>query len=197
MSEGYVGVKFETVFVERRAPKHKCIKELIFWCRKFSEMGIAPKHAAGSYGNMSCRTPKGFIITGASTNHENMKETDFAEVLSVSGKQVRAIGLCAPSSESVMHHMIYSTRPDINAIFHSHDDIVLKNAKKLGIPVTEKEEPYGTPELMEQAKKLCMHDYFILKNHGIISLGKTMKEAGKRAVEMHKKAAELSRTVKQ
>lgn len=79
-------------------------------------------------------------------------------------------------------------RPDVNAIFHGHDTNMLKNAEKFGVPVTEKEEPYSTLELVEQAKKLCVHKYFILKNHGIISLGKTMHEAGERAVVMHKRA---------
>ncbi len=193
MSEGFVGVKFQTIFVEKCVPKDNCINGLIFWCKQFSEIGICPKHEKGSFGNLSARTEKGFITTGSGTDHENMKETDFAEVVSVSvlEKKVSAIGLCAPSSESIMHHAIYSMRPDVNAIFHGHDTEVLKNAEKLGIPVTEKEEPYGTVELMEQAKKLCMHDYFILKNHGIISLGKTMKEAGERAVEMHKQVVRL------
>lgn len=190
MSEGYAGVKFETIFLERRAPKNPCIKELILWCKKFSEMGICPKHEKGSFGNLSARTEKGFITTGTGTDHANMKPADFAEVISVSvpEKKVSAIGLVAPSSESIMHYAIYSMRPDINAIFHGHDAAVLKNAENLGIPVTEKEEPYGTLELAEQAKKLCNHDYFVLKNHGIISLGKTMQEAGKRAVLMHEKA---------
>lgn len=193
MSETFKGVKFETIFVERHAPKNPCVKELIFWCKKFSEIGILPKHGTASFGNLSARTKNGFITTGSGTDHEKMKETDFAEVVSVSvtEKKVSAIGRCAPSSESIMHHMIYSMRPDVNAIFHGHDNEVLKNAERLGVPVTEKEEPYGTLELMEQAKKLCMHDYFILKKHGIVSLGKTMKEAGERSVEMHKRAVRL------
>ena len=193
MSEGFVGVKFETVFVERRAPKNQCMTALISWCKKFSEIGICPKHGNASFGNLSARTKNGFITTGSATDHENMNEKDFAEVVSVSiaEKKVSAIGLFAPSSESIMHYAIYSMRPDINAVFHGHDAEVLKNAEKLGIPVTEKEEPYGTLELMEQAKKLCNNDYFILKNHGIISLGKTMKEAGERAIKMHKKAESI------
>ncbi len=187
MSEGYTGVRFETVFVGQRAPTNKCLNELIFWCKKFSELGIAPLHETGSYGNLSARTEKGFIITGAGTDLGNMSEKGFVEVLSVSPK-INAIGLVEPSSESVLHHALYSARSDINAIFHGHDTLIMKHAEKLGIPVTEKEEAYGTQELMEQAKKLCVHDYFILKNHGIISLGKTMKEVGQRAEKMHKRA---------
>ena len=190
MSEKYAGVKFETVFVERRAPNNECISELTFWCKKFSELGIAPLHETGSHGNLSARTEKGFVITGAGTNLGNMSEKEFAEVVSVSGNKVTAIGLVDPSSESTLHHAIYSARPDINAIFHGHDAQVMENAKKPGIPVTEKEEAYGTQELMNQAKKLCTHDYFILKNHGIIALGATMKEAGALAEKMHMRSPE-------
>lgn len=185
MSEKYSGVKFETIFLERRAPKNACIKELIFWCKKFSELGIAPRHETGSYGNLSARTKNGFIITGSGTDLGKLAEKDFAEVVSASGGEVKALGLVSPSSESLLHHAIYSLRPDVNAVFHGHDIEVMKNAKKLRIPVTEKEAAYGTSELAEQAKKLCRNDYFILKNHGIISLGKTMEEAGERALKMH------------
>ncbi len=185
MSEKYAGVKFETVFVERRAPTDECIGELTFWCKKFSELGIAPLHETGSHGNLSARTKNGFIITGAGTNLGNMSEKEFVEVVSVNENKVNTIGLVDPSSESTLHHAIYSVRPDVNAIFHGHDTLVMENAEKSGIPVTEKEEAYGTHELMEQAKKLCKNNYFILKNHGIIALGVTMKEAGERAEKMH------------
>lgn len=189
MSEKYSGIKFETVFLQKRAPKNPCIKELVFWCKKFSQTGIAPVHGAGSYGNLSARTENGFIITGTGTDLGKIAEKDFAEVLSVSENKVEAAGLIAPSSESLLHHAIYSARPDVNAVFHGHDTGVAEGAGKPGIPVTEKEAPYGTRELAVEAKKLCMHDYFVLKNHGIVSLGKTMKEAGERAVNMHERAA--------
>ncbi|MCK4555160.1 MAG: class II aldolase/adducin family protein, partial [Candidatus Aenigmarchaeota archaeon] len=180
--------KFETVFLEQRPPTNKCLSELIFWCKKFSELGIAPMHETGSYGNLSARIGKGFIISSAGTDLGNMQKKDFSEVVSVSGNKVRAIGLVEPSSESVLHHAIYSVRPDINAIFHGHDALVVESAEKLGIPITKKEEAYGTQELMGQAKKLFAHDYFVLKNHGIISLGITMKEAGEMAEKMHERA---------
>lgn len=185
MSEKYAGVKFETVFVERCAPDNECLRELIFWCKKFSELGIAPLHETGSHGNLSARTEKGFIITGAGTNLGKMSEKEFAEVVSVVENKVDVRGLVDPSSESTLHQAIYSKRPDVNAIFHGHDALVMKNAEALGMPVTEKEEAYGTQELMEQAKKLCTQDYFILRNHGIIALGATMKEAGLLAEKMH------------
>ena len=185
MSEKYAGVKFETVFVERCAPTSEYIDELIVWCKKFSELGIAPLHETGSHGNLSVRTEKGFIITGAGTNLGKMSEKEFVEVVSVSGNKVDVRGLVDPSSESTLHQAIYSARPDVNAIFHGHDVKVMENAEKLGISVTEKEELYGTPELMEQAKKLCKNNYFILKNHGMVALGATMKEAGALAEKIH------------
>lgn len=190
MTEKYAGVRFETVFPEKRAPTDNGITELIHWCKKFSELGIAPLHETGSHGNLSARTKKGFLITGAGSDLGNMQKKDFSEVVSVSENKVSVIGLADPSSESTLHHAIYSARPDINAIFHGHDAKVMENAKKLDIPVTEKEELYGTPELMEQAKKLCKNNYFILKNHGIIALGRTMKEAGELAEKMHMRCPE-------
>jgi ribulose-5-phosphate 4-epimerase/fuculose-1-phosphate aldolase len=82
--------------------------------------------------------------------------------------------------------------PEVNAIFHSHDIAIMKTGYKLGIPSTETEQAGGSPELAQEAVNLVKLNKatrcFVLKNHGVITLGATMSEAGKLMEEMHTKA---------
>jgi len=98
-------------------------------------------------------------------------------------KIVHAIGKNKPSSESMLHYAIYAGRKEINAIFHGHSKEILKYGDKLGV-VTEKEMSYGSIELIEEVLKILdKNDFVILKNHGFLSLGKNMEEAGKLVLE--------------
>jgi ribulose-5-phosphate 4-epimerase/fuculose-1-phosphate aldolase len=51
------------------------------------------------------------------------------------------------------------------------------------LPVTEKEYESGTVELAKEVLKvLGDHKLIVLRNHGFVSLGNTMKEAGELAL---------------
>ena len=92
---------------------------------------------------------------------------------------VYATGTRHPSSESMLHYAIYRQRPDVNAVFHGHCSELLQSATLLGITETEKKEPYGTIELVNSVLKISEKDNFlIMKKHGFISLGNSIKEAG-------------------
>jgi L-fuculose-phosphate aldolase len=84
-----------------------------------------------------------------------------------------------PSSESIIHQLIYGENKEINAVFHGHNDLIVAYAKKTGLTVTEKEFESGTVELAKEVLKvLADKKLIVLKNHGFICMGKTMKEAG-------------------
>jgi len=97
-----------------------------------------------------------------------------------------------PSSETPLHNMLYRLRPDINAVFHGHDAVVMKHAEALGLVVTSKKQAYGTPaffkEVLNHSKK---GKYVVWKGHGICSMGKSIKEAGENAVKIHELAEKL------
>jgi ribulose-5-phosphate 4-epimerase/fuculose-1-phosphate aldolase len=191
MSEIYSGTKFKTIFKEKKVLNNKKISELTKYCNKFTELGLAPFVDGGHAGNLSFRTENGFIITAAGTDLAKTSEEDFVEVINVNNSEVTVIGTKEPSSETLMHNAIYQKRPDINAIFHGHDKAVMENPQEL--PITEKEQPYGSLELVQEVIKLLNTlnentNYIIIKNHGILSLGKTMEQAGNLAIETHNKA---------
>jgi len=165
------------------------------WCRKFAELGLAPYQSGAFAGNMSIRSGKGIIITTARANLGDLKAGDFTLIIDadIDNNQITASGLKEPSSESLMHIVLYRARPHIKAQFHGHDDLVLKKAGKLGLPITKTEQPYGTVQLANEVlEALEDHTYVIIRNHGFVSLGRDMEEAGNQAIRYHNMARQLS-----
>ncbi|MBV9463144.1 MAG: class II aldolase/adducin family protein [Verrucomicrobiae bacterium] len=177
MAEEYVGTKFKTIFCDRTPPQHEHIAELILWCQRFAEKGWAP----GWSGNLSIRSRSGFIVTRTGAKLADLKSDELIEVIKVDRKrrEVTVVGAYEPSSESLMHSAIYEARPDVCAVFHGHHDFLIARAEELKLPTTEIEKPYGTTEVVEEILKvLGQHRFLIIRNHGFLALGATMKEAG-------------------
>lgn len=187
MSEEYIGVKFKPVLVKGKTEKTHA-SELISWCRKFFNQKIASLN--GPAGNISVRTKKGFLITPSGRNFSSLSENDLAEVIELNEetKTVKALGLLFPSSESFLHAAIYNARHDVNAVMHGHCDFITKNCAGLGIPETFKEAPYGSLESKEEVLKILKgHSFIQIKNHGFLSLGSSLEEAGENVLNQLKK----------
>jgi len=190
MSEIYVGTKFETRFVEWRVPDDVRIIVLRKWCHRFAELGVAPAGEESGAGNLSFRTDLGFIITAAGANLGTLTDRDFVEVIrtDIGNRQIYERGVKEPSSESFLHDAVYRARPEVNAVFHGHDEAIMQSAEKLEIPVTMREQPYGTPELAAEVVRILNNvTFLVIRNHGFLSPGKNMKEAGQAVVDIKKK----------
>jgi len=166
MNEGYEGIKFNVTFLKETAPSHSQLDELKKWCTVFHEKGLAPPYPGGSYGNLSFRTNRSsFIITGTCMGlKENLHDDCFVEVTDVDFeyKNIFVYGLRNPSSESMLHAAIYKFRPDVNAIFHGHCEVLLHNAITLGVPETAEEKPYGTIELVDSVLEIAGSTDFLI-----------------------------------
>ncbi len=191
MSELYTGTKFKYVNKSKTFPEHKDLNLLKSWCDIFNINKFAPPYPGGSSGNLSFRTKmnsNNFIITASHTSlSDAMKDSDFSEVVfcSVSKNIVHSKGIKSPSSETLMHYLIYKSRPDVNAIFHGHSAEIMKLAKQKAFPETKKELEYGTVELAEDVvNALKNYNFVILKNHGFVSVGKTQNEVGNQIFEL-------------
>ena len=188
----YHGVKFKTKLVDKKISKDSRLKELKYWCKKFHSLKLAPPYKGGSYGNLSFRIKKGsnqFIITGTKIGLKDcLADNCFVRVSKVDLKKgiVYSHGIKNPSSESMLHFSMYKARPEINAIFHGHSKEILRNARKLCLPVTMKKEPYGTLKLVKSVlDSLGDNNLIIMKGHGFLSLGKTMQKAGENLVNLY------------
>ena len=188
------GVKFRTEIISKEVPRDPRIKELKYWCREFHRYNLTPPHKSGSCGNLSFRLENDkdpFIITGSRIGLKDVLfDNCFVKVSSIDLETciVRARGTREPSSESMLHFAIYHRRKDINAIFHGHSQKILSCVNKLKIPETKQEEPYGSIKLVQSVLEVLDNKSFlVIKKHGFISLGRTMKEAGELALQICRK----------
>ena len=184
MKEGKIS--FHSVFVSDKIPSDAKIMELKEWSEKFQKNGLTPEFEGNYTGNLSFRSKEGFVITASGLkNKENLTNDCFVYVKDYNKKTntFYVEGKKKPSSESIMHYLIYDTCEDINAVFHGHNDLIVKNSDKLKLPITKKEYEWGTIELAKEVLKvLDDNKLIVLKNHGFVSLGKNMKEAGELAL---------------
>jgi L-fuculose-phosphate aldolase len=190
----YEGVKFRTKMIGKDLPSDIRLNKLKHWCIIFHEKDLAPPYDGGSYGNLSFRLKDNeddFIITASQSGlNESTTNDRFVTIprVDLEAGIVYAIGSRKPSSEAMVHYAIYHARPNVQAIFHGHCDIISRDAEKLSIPITSKEEPYGTIALVERVLETLDDLYFLeMRNHGFLALGKSLDEAGNLALEFLKK----------
>jgi len=170
MTEIYQGVKFEVVHVPDERIADSRVDELILAGKTLSAKGFCPANS----GNMSFRRADGFVITRAGSELGKLEPHDFVLVkdVHVGQKKVFAVGASNPSSEAIMHFLIYGARPEISVILHAHA-LDLKNAV-----ITTEAPPYGTLEFARSAVDILKnHDLVILKGHGFVSVGGTVEES--------------------
>jgi ribulose-5-phosphate 4-epimerase/fuculose-1-phosphate aldolase len=170
------------------------------WCRTFDAEGLAPVEGGASAGNLSFRTAAGFMITPTrSLLKAGLGWRDLVEVVREDwdAYELHVLGERIPSSDAFLHARIYAVRPDVAAVFHGHDDLVLAHADELsripGVVVTPTEMLFGTREdAIATAQALGQADYVIRKGHGFVAVGRTMDLAGARALEVHRRARALA-----
>ena len=175
MGEIYVGVKFNVEHQPTELLTDPRMEELITVGKVLAEKGFCPANS----GNLSFRAGTGFVITAAGSELGDLTAASFVLVkdVDISKKKVVCAGKVQPSSEAMMHKMIYDARSDVNVILHAHA-LNLKNAA-----TTVKEFPYGTLEFACSAVEVLKdHDLAILKKHGFVSVGKNPGDAFRKIV---------------
>lgn len=146
---------------------------------------------AGSDGNVSVRLGREKILITPSGRPVGSLKPDDLVIISSSGDV--GDNQLVPSSESPMHLFLYHARPEIGAIVHSHSPYTTAFATagvklqwravpelivSVGpVPLTAYATP-GTDEVPEALKPVVAdHHAFLLKNHGLLTLGSTLEEA--------------------
>jgi L-fuculose-phosphate aldolase len=155
-------------------------------------------------GNISVRLADNrILVTPAGLCKGRMAAEDLV-VVDTAGTKLQ--GERSPSSELPMHLTAFAIRPDIGACVHAHppyatafavsgialaDCILPEVVAILGsVPLTE----YATPSTQEVgdsiAKYLERFDAFLLKNHGVLTIGSDLEEAY-RKMEIVERFAEI------
>lgn len=158
----------------------------------------------GAGGNVSAREGDIMWISPSGFSFADATPADYPGVSIEKGEIVR--GERRPSSEVLMHLAIYRARPEVNAIIHTHPPVTIaltsaghdlkpmfadyyvylgKNVPHIDyVTVT-------TPELAEAVGKVAgAKDCYgiILRNHGAITVGTSVKEAYFRTLAVEEQA---------
>jgi L-fuculose-phosphate aldolase len=166
----------------------KNIFEIIDVSNEIYDMGLV----SGKAGNISARFKgeNGDII-GITPTLKSLSDLSEEDIVLVD-LDGNVLTRGKPSSEVNMHIEIYKKRPDVNGIVHTHSPYAtgfafsskrLKRLEGFGeiknpyLPYIEYEKP-GTDELAKSASEgLGGEDVLILKNHGVICVSDSLKEA--------------------
>ena len=153
-------------------------------------------------GNLSQRLGDNRILCTPSGMSKGHLEPESLVIIDLAGSPL-TIGI--PSTEIKMHLGIYRERPDCNAIVHAHpivatalaladvpfpNDVLPEATKVLGnvayVPFAES----GTEEVPNAIKPfLKNHKTFVLRNHGAVTLGKTLMDAFNRMETLERLAS--------
>ena len=178
----------------------KTLEELIDTAAALVDSGLV----RGAGGNVSARegdimwiSPSGFSLADAAAS-------DYPGISIEKGEQVR--GSYRPSSEVLMHLAVYRRRPEVEAVIHTHPPVTIALTAAghdlqpmfadyyvyLGGNVPHL--PYitvTTPELAREVEGVVeAADCYgiILRNHGAITVGTSIKEAYFRTLAIEEQA---------
>lgn len=177
----------------------KHVNEIITAANEIYNQGLVP----GKAGNISTKIKSSIgdiiAITPTLKSLSNLDEEDIV-LVDMDGN---ILSKGKPSSEVNMHLEIYKKRPDVNAIVHTHSTFAtgfafsnkkLKRLEGFGqirnefMPYIEYEKP-GSAELARKvSENIGDEDALILKRHGIICVGDSLKEAKLLAVFVEESA---------
>jgi L-fuculose-phosphate aldolase len=156
----------------------------------------------GTSGNVSVRCPDGVtaLITPSGRDYRLLTKRDLVRIHLGSGK---AVGRLKPSSEWQLHRAIYQARPDVGAIIHHHATwasavavarktipVLIDEAADIGPIPTAPYAPSATQKLAEAISLELVKgiNAVLLANHGAVAVGRDLKEASRRALEVERLA---------
>lgn len=167
--------------------------EIIAAARALDALGFMPSKS----GNLSCRTPRGFLITPAGLPYAETAPEDLVE-LAPDGAVLA--GARRPSSEWRLHAAIYAARPEAGAVVHTHSPLATAlSCARQDIPPfhymialaggrdirCSAYATFGTAALAEAAvQALDGRKAALLANHGVIALGAGLAGAKTLAMEV-------------
>ena len=146
---------------------------------------------AGTDGNLSVRLDDDRILVTPSGLPKGRLAPEDMVIVDINGKHLQ--GNHKASSELAMHLLVYQRRPEVKACIHAHpphvtafavagigleSDVLPEVVVSVGkIPLTD----YAGPGTDEVPKSIEPHidtcNAFLLRNHGLLTIGRTLDEA--------------------
>lgn len=169
------------------------LEEFVSACHKAAEYGLVKC----SSGNMSWRVGDSLALLSASKSWLAEISQDQVSVCEIqSGQCVNGVN---PTCESVFHLGILERRPEHNVVLHFQSpcatavacgdpdrydfNVIIEVPVYIGKPAVVNYYPPGSKQLAQAAIEVMKdHDMAILKNHGLVTLGRDFDDAIQKAV---------------
>jgi len=162
-------------------------EEVVQTCQVMMSTGLV----VGTWGNVSRRCSRGVMLITPSGVPYNDLQPDNLVAVDLNSRVCS--GSLRPSTEAALHAAIYHQRPDVQAVVHTHSPYaaafavtwteippVLEEMAQLvggGVRVA-RYAATGSTELAEAAvAALEGRSAALLANHGLVGVGRTLKEA--------------------
>lgn len=162
-------------------------KEVAYFMRRLYDRFLT----TASGGNISLKVSEQEVLITPAALDKGIINADQIAVVSVDGKNLSKD--LKPSIETSMHLEVLKKRDDVMAVIHAHPvyaslfttinrkintNLIAEARYMLGEPTLAEYALMGTPELAEVVGKACLEsNVILLKNHGVLTVGKTLLEA--------------------
>jgi L-fuculose-phosphate aldolase len=146
---------------------------------------------AGADGNLSIRLDDGNILITPSGLRKGFLDENDLVVVNPDGHKISGHG--RPSSETAMHLFVYKMRPKIMACCHAHppyatacsitgkslpSNVLPEVIVSVGAIALTNYAPPGTEAVPRSLEPFIdSHEAFILRNHGVLTIGRTIDTA--------------------
>ena len=164
---------------------------------EYGKLLVENRLIQATWGNVSVRIDDDrFLITPSGVNYDLIKPEEIVEIRVDDGSYAEGL---RPSSERILHRLVYKERPDIKAIIHTHSSNCQVFAacheplKTGGIDYPCAEYGMsGSAKLAENvAAVMANHDGCIMANHGFVAGDVSLAAALERAKQAEEAAGRI------
>lgn len=160
---------------------------------KYSRLAYARRLVSAAGGNVSARCGENILITGSNVSLREVS-ADTLLFCDMDGNVLEGNGALRPSKETQFHLSVYASRPEVNAVLHTHpcyatafsiigDKLPLRTVsarlKLVDVPMIAEAQP-GSRELAEIVRRTVGENpaamAFLLRAHGAITMGSSQEE---------------------
>ncbi|MER1999019.1 MAG: class II aldolase/adducin family protein [Lysinibacillus sp.] len=165
------------------------MSKVIAHLQRYAKELVTSGLVVGAGGNLSMRDGEYMYISPSGFDLKEIQDHQWVKVHIESGK---VYGDLRPSSELLMHLECFRKRPDITACLHAHPTFsvaVSSSGKDIpslfpDFPAMVKSVGYidyviPTTSLLADkvAEQITQSDVLVFRNHGVLTVGRSMKEA--------------------
>lgn len=161
---------------------------------KYCKLAYWRKLVSAAGGNISIRIGDNILITASNVSMRDVTANTLL-LCDIDGKVLDGNSVLKPSKETKFHLAVYKNRPEVGAVIHVHprcstafsvtgEELPLYTAsarmKLVSVPFISEAGP-GSTELFDKVEQ-AVKSYadapgYIMRNHGILTMGKTLKES--------------------